>query len=76
MPRVAWCESHIRPYFLAHSLARRAIYIQAASLDCPDTMYMCTSRSDDLTSQITVASDSGFGHQGAKTENTNLLLLT
>jgi hypothetical protein len=31
---------------------------------------LCTLRSDDLTDQISVRSDSWLGHQGAKTENT------
>jgi hypothetical protein len=31
---------------------------------------LCTPRSDDLTDQISVRSDSWLGHQGAKTEST------
>jgi hypothetical protein len=31
---------------------------------------LCTPRSDNLTDQIAVRSDSWLGHQGAKTENT------
>jgi hypothetical protein len=32
---------------------------------------LCTPRSDDLTDQISVRSDSWLGHQGAKTEKTS-----
>jgi hypothetical protein len=31
---------------------------------------LCTPRSDDVTDQISVRSDSLLGHQGAETENT------
>jgi hypothetical protein len=36
----------------------------------PETLYICTPRSPDLTDQISVRSNSWLGHQGAKAENT------